>query len=504
MTGRVEDEAALKLALRQHLETRQKPAPHEQVFVNRALRMESIRCVGFDLDWTLADYERLPLERLVFELTRERLIEHHGYPHHLREVAFRPDFPCRGLLIDKEAGTVLRMSRHRFVNLAYFGRERLGRDDLKRLYRYEPIQPASERFYHIDSLFELPEANLYAELIELAKHNGALAGLSYSRLFADVREAIDWVHAEQALKSRVEANTSLFLKRDPVLALSLLRLRMGGRRMILLTNSEWRYANHLCSYLFDGILPGIDSWRQLFDLVLVSAGKPAFFRQERPFIRLDADGADAGEVEAPVWNGVYRHGNLSGLMRLLDVPGEQVLYVGDHIYGDAVSSKRESTWRIALIVRELEEELGAAERGSETIGHQLGLLRDLGEAGRRMDHLRDLATLSDAAEANKPHGWQHGFERARAEHRGIAARVAQNSEEIDRFYNPYWGSLFKQGTSQSRFADQIESYACLYTARVQNFAGYGSQHYFRVARDPMMHELEGSQSENPDPAPRDG
>ncbi len=26
--------------------------------------------------------------------------------------------------------------------------------------------------------------------------------------------------------------------------------------------------------------------------------------------------------------------------------------------------------------------------------------------------------------------------------------------------------------------------------RVQNFALYGSQHYYRVVRDPMMHELE--------------
>ena len=105
----------------------------------------------------------------MFDLTIDRLIEHHDHPPAVRDLGFRPDFPQRGLLIDKQAGTVLRMSRHRFVNLAYFGRERLGRDELKRLYRYEPIQPASGRFYHIDSLFELPEANLYAELVEASK-----------------------------------------------------------------------------------------------------------------------------------------------------------------------------------------------------------------------------------------------------------------------------------------------------------------------------------------------
>lgn len=490
--GRIEQSAVARAALRRQLAAHSEPAPGERIFVNRALRMETIRCVGFDLDWTLADYERLPLERLVFELARERLIEHHGYPEHLRGVAFRPDFPCRGLLIDREAGTVLRMSRHRFVNLAYFGRERLDRADLKRLYRFEPIQPASSRFYHIDSLFELPETNLYAELIELSKHGGDLARRSFRRIFTDVRSAVDWVHAARALKARVEADTPTFLRRDPLLALALLRLRLGGRKIFLLTNSGWRYASHLCAYLFDGAVPGLDSWRQLFDLVVVSAGKPTFFRRRRPFVELDDSGGETGETEHPVWGRVYRGGCLPGLMRLIDAPGEQVLYVGDHVYGDVVSSKRESTWRTALVVRELETELASAAQDGETMAAHLRLLRRLNAAGGRMDHLRDLDALDAAGASDGGRAateTRADLERAVEEHRDLAARVAGSADEIDRSYNRYWGSLFKQGTSKSRFADQIESYACLYTSRVRNFVRYGSRHYFRVAHDPMMHEL---------------
>ena len=69
-------------------------------------------------------------------------------------------------------------------------------------------------------------------------------------------------------------------------------------------------------------------------------------------------------------------------------------------------------------------------------------------------------------------------------------RLAESSERLDSAFHPFWGSLFKQGTSKTRFAGQLDSYACLYTARARNFAFYGSQHYYRVARDPMMHELE--------------
>ena len=128
------------------------PPPHRQVYANRTLRMETIRFVGFDLDWTLADYEKMPLERLSFGLAVERLIEHQGYPEEVHELAFRPDFPRRGLIIDREAGTVLRMNRHRYVGQAYLGRRLLDRREVIRLYRQEPIQPAAERFYHVDSL----------------------------------------------------------------------------------------------------------------------------------------------------------------------------------------------------------------------------------------------------------------------------------------------------------------------------------------------------------------
>ncbi len=487
----------LQEELLRHMAGDDEPAPEQRIFVNRTLRMESVRCVGFDLDWTLADYRRLPFERLMFDLTIDRLVEHHDHPPEVRQLGFRPGFPQRGLLIDKQAGTVLRMSRHRFVNLAYFGRERLGRDRLKELYRYEPIQPASDRFYHIDSLFELPEANLYAELVEASRRLPRLAERGYRQLFEDVRTAIDWVHAEGSLKTRVLQDTGRYLERDRLLALALLRLRLGGRPLVLLTNSDWRYASGLCSFLFDGILPGLDSWRQLFDLVIVDARKPGFFRHERPFTRLDAGGAPAGELEVPEWGGAYSGGCLDGLMRRIELPGEQVLYVGDHIYGDAVTSKQESTWRIALIVRELEAEIRASLALGDLGERHLELMRELGTLGHELDHVRDqvdlgqaLAGNGTAVEAADLDSWRQRFAAVGRRHLRGVRQLAESAVKLDAAYHPYWGSLFKQGTSKTRFAGQLDSYACLYTARARNFALYGSQHYYRVARDPMMHELE--------------
>ena len=125
------------------------------------------------------------------------------------------------------------------------------------------------------------------------------------------------------------------------------------------------------------------------------------------------------------------------------------------------------------------------------------LMRELGVVGHELDHARDQVALGEALAGNGAgidlddlDGWRQRFAAARRRHLDGLRRLAESAEQLDAAYHPYWGSLFKQGTSKTRFAGQLDSYACLYTARARNFAFYGSQHYFRVARDPMMHELE--------------
>ncbi len=45
----------------------------------------------------------------------------------------------------------------------------------------------------------------------------------------------------------------------------------------------------------------------------------------------------------------------------LGLSGEEILYVGDHIFADVHVSKSMLRWRTALILRELEEEVAALE-----------------------------------------------------------------------------------------------------------------------------------------------
>ncbi len=468
----------------------------ERVFVNRNLRLEKIQYVGFDLDWTLATYNRLPLEELTFKEVVERLIKVYDYPALIRRAEFRPDFSHRGLLIDKAQGVVLKMDRHRYVGRAYLGRTELEIAEHTRLYRQERIDLTRERFYHVDTLFELPEVNLFSEIVELKRRYPDSLPISYEEIFRDIRMAIDSVHADGTLKRQIIAAPEAFIPRDPSIALMLQKMALGGRKILLITNSEWYYTDALCSYIFAEDTPGLSSWRDLFDLVVVSAEKPLFFRKERPFVELDDTGAENGAVQVPEWRKIYRTGSRDGLMALLNCLGEKVLYIGDHIYGDIRWTRVSSTWRTALVIPELEDELRNQQTLAAEIKHLQQVKLELTDLGQELDNLREAAALLAAA---APDGTaveelrrlvHLELQESTGQHEALRSRTSELQDRVFSYFNPTWGSLFRQGSSKSLFASQVEDFACLYTSHLRNFLHYGNTHYFRVVTDPLAHEGE--------------
>ena len=77
----------------------------------------------------------------------------------------------------------------------------------------------------------------------------------------------------------------------------------------------------------------------------------------------------------------------------------------------------------------------------------------------------------------------------KAQLRSATSELAQLEIDVDRVFNPYWGPIFREGTENSRFAEQVESYACVYTSRVSNFLAYSPVRHYRAPRAHMPHEL---------------
>ena len=69
-----------------------------------------------------------------------------------------------------------------------------------------------------------------------------------------------------------------------------------------------------------------------------------------------------------------------------------------------------------------------------------------------------------------------------------ARQVRAVEDDIDRAFNDVWGPMFREGYEVSKFGEQVEAYACVYTSRVSNFRFYSPMQYFRGPRDRMPHE----------------
>ncbi len=469
-----------------------------QVFVNRSLRMDKIEAVGFDMDYTLAIYQVTRLEKLAFALTAERMVERLGYPESITTLRYDPEFVIRGLVADTEHGNLFKMDRHDHVGRCYHGRRPLSDDDLQRLYRDEKINLSAPRFAWIDTLFALPEASLFAEVIDHLEGRGK--AVDYARLFADVRESIDGVHADGTLKALVCQDLGRYLVRDPELGPALHKLRSGGKKIFLLTNSLADYTETVMSNLLDGVLPEYPSWRNYFDLVMTGAAKPAFFSERRPFLEVSPGGAP-DEARSLERGRVYSGGSLAELERLWGVGGERVLYVGDHIYGDILRSRKSSLWRTCMVVEELEAEIAWLEKNraaleesarleeirleldDEASGHRTSL----NVLDRRLERNLVAPAERQPLEAQRRR-MKAELETLRRALRDANARLEALRRQVEEGYNRYWGLTFKEGNENSRFGKQVEDYACLYTSRVSNFLFFSPMQYFRVRRAAMPHE----------------
>ena len=72
---------------------------------------------------------------------------------------------------------------------------------------------------------------------------------------------------------------------------------------------------------------------------------------------------------------------------------------------------------------------------------------------------------------------------AREEHR-------QEMRELHAGFHRVWGQMMKAGNQNSRFAHQLERYACLYTSHARNLVAYSPAKSYRGLSDAMPHDMD--------------
>lgn len=479
-----------------------------EIFCNRELRMEGIHAVGFDMDYTLAQYRQPAFDQLAFDGAKEKLVQTMGYPEEVLDFEYDHTMWTRGLIIDTQRGNFLKIDRHKYVRVSYHGFERMSPATRKTLYSrtFNKVLSFSEKhFVNMDTLFQFVDAHLFALLIDL-KDNAEYDVLdfkTYEEIYRDIRECVDLCHRDGVIKDEVAVNPDKYLVLDPGLLPMLRRFRDEGIKVFLLTNSYWEYTVTVMNYLYHGRRVDDDhqkenEWLELFDLVVVGSCKPAYMLD--PYLNLfrvnTKDGSllntdGAYEIEALNPNGaekfleigkVFQGGNWLHLHKMLDIEaGEEILYVGDHLYSDVLRSKRTLGWRSAFIMPELEDEMRVFANNVH-VARNINALRKLreeldqyGEEVKRTSNPKDPETVKI-------------IEGLLEDDKVVKGKLTQLAEQWHQAHHPVWGAMFNAGYQDSRFAFFVGNYACVYTSKATNLGLCSAARSFRTSAEGLPHD----------------
>jgi HAD superfamily 5'-nucleotidase-like hydrolase len=465
--------------------------PERRVWCNRTLNLRAIKAIGYDMDYTLVHYRTGEWERAAFEGALEPL-ERRGWP--VSDLTFDPASVIQGLAFDLELGNLVKATRFGYVIRAHHGTRPLSFEEQRAAYSSTFVDLSDPRWEFMNTLFSLSEANLFAQLVDRLDAGRLPETLGYRDLHRILRGALDEAHNLSELKPKIMADPDRFVELDPDLPLTLLDQKMAGKRLLLITNSDWAYTRSMMSYAFDRSLPADMKWRTLFDLIIVEARKPGFFSGRQASYMMDDEEQGLlkphrGALEP---GRVYVGGDALLVESSLGLSGAEILYIGDHLFGDVHVSKEMLRWRTGLILREMESEILAMEKARVADAQLRELMirkteLDVRLAQMRLARQRAQHRYGPGPRA-KPEELEASIRALTEESQELDARVSPLARSSGELGNLTWGPLMRGGNDKSLFARQVERYADIYTSRVSNFLAQTPFAYLRAARGSLPHD----------------
>ena len=185
-----------------------------------------------------------------------------------------------------------------------------------------------------------------------------------------------------------------------------------------------------------------------------------------------------------VTSGFYQGGNATQFTRDLNLLGDEILYIGDHIYGDILRLKKDCNWRTALVVEEIGQEIEAqikAKPIENEIVQQMKIKRKIENQAVHLQ-TKSFEEKTDAydKELDKLHKQTNQVDKT------IFSLIQQQHE----YYNPSWGRVFRTGAEESYFAYQVDRYACIYMEKLLDLLEHSPLTYFRANRRLLAHDLD--------------
>ncbi|MDR3476417.1 MAG: HAD-IG family 5'-nucleotidase [Gammaproteobacteria bacterium] len=458
---------------------------HQKVFVNRILNLKKIKYIGLDMDHTLIRYNIKNFETLVYAMVVENLIKDKNYPTELKKLQFHFSDAIRGLIIDSKNGNILKLSRYAAIRKSYHGTQEISFTDQKKIYRSIYVDLKDPNYIAIDTSFSIAFCVLYGQLVDL-KDQRPNDLPTYSKIAADVLDSVNKVHEDGTLKEYIVKHMEEYVLQEKAVVDGLNKYIRYGKKIFLLTNSQYNYTNLLLKYTIDPFLKEGESWRSLFEFVITYANKPRFFYDNLKFLAVDPKDGRMSNIYGPIAPGVYQGGNARKFTEDLNINGDEILYIGDHIYGDILRLKKDCNWRTALVVEELGEEI-ASQKKAYPIENKIFKAMNI----KKMLEQQYIDRYMQSIDEDSKEYDQHIAE-LQNKISALDSEITAYLHEEQTFYNIHWGRVFRAGAEETYFAYQVDRYACIYMEKFSDLLEQSPITYFRPNRRLLPHDIEAT------------
>lgn len=454
----------------------------QKVFVNRTLNLKRIRYIGLDMDHTLIRYHSEEFEKLSHSVIKEKLIKNKNYPESVRGLNFDYNLAIRGLVVDRKKGNLLKLNRHSAIRASYHGLSPVDFKTQQKMYKSTYIDLSDSSYMAVDTAFSISLATLISQIVELKKADAA-AFPDFAVIADDVLNMLDEAHRDGSLKDVVKKDLARFIIKDPEVVAGLERYKIHGKKIFVVTNSDYAYTKLLLDYAVNPFLKDHKSWMDLFEIVVTFAQKPRFFYDNLKFLKVDPATGSMVNYDQHLGPGIYQGGGADVFTRDLGLEGDEILYIGDHIYGDIVRLKKDCGWRTAMVIEELDREVEADRKCAPSMKEIDALMK---KKEPMEDELTDIITKriekrGESDDARVEHLQKHISE--------IDTQISALIKKQNSMYNQHWGQLMRAGNEESYFAHQVDRYACVYMTKLSDLLDLSPRTYFRAPRRPLSHEI---------------
>mmetsp|Transcript_18091 Transcript_18091/g.41677 ORF Transcript_18091/g.41677 Transcript_18091/m.41677 type:complete len:648 (+) Transcript_18091:132-2075(+) len=466
---------------------------HDSIFANTYVDLGNVDTVGFDYDYTLVHYTE-ELLTLLYSMALHRLVNDRHYPMEMLASGLVYDnyFSIRGLAVDKETGWICHLSYTHKVSVAWEGREKVSTSRIFEEYRGKRgLNPRERRarLKPLNDLFSMAECCLIADTIQFFKDRGI--DFCPSNVVTDILGAIRDTHISGDFHRIVAGNPEKYFDVTPHLKDVLENLKHSGKRLIFASNSPFWYVDAGMKYVLG------NEWIDLWDAVIVSAGKPAFYTEyRRPFREVNpaTNKVRFEKVEKLERGKIYTGGCLRELTQLMEWndPGKDdedvesmgplnmnsnVLYIGDSLFADLVDAKREFGWITAAVTPEVGYELDVQQSSDHLLTEStIAIL---------LDSLREVQTEMGSG--------QYSEEDSQVLNKLEKLVSVWRDRQTNLLGNPF-GSVFRARYQPSLFAHSLRRYCDLYMNSIGSLHLYSPQHRFYPEPDfrLLAHEIKRS------------